>query len=173
GRCPGRCDRQASYRQSLRGLELFFIMDKDLIAANLKPGPFGELGDYGAVLLETKDAGSGPYRMERWERATEMVLTAFPDYWRGWKPGQITKVAYKIVLEEATVKTLMRAKEAEMVNKWQSPPSFAELKQSPGIVVKEDPSVQLFHLEMDTTKPPLDNLTVRPAITYGFDYDQQ
>src|SRR5438034_5762942 len=127
-------------------------MDKDLITANLKPGPFGDLGDYGAALLETKDAGSGPYRMERWERATEMVLTAFPDYWRGWKPGQITKVSYKIVLEEATVKTLLRSKEADMVNQWLSPPSFAELKQSPGIVVKEDPSVQLFRSEEHTSE---------------------
>src|SRR5437899_12371657 len=92
-----------------------------------------------------------------------MVLTAFPDYWRGWKPGQITKVSYKIVLEEATVKTLLRSKEAEMVNQWLSPPSFAELKQSPGSVVKDDPSVQLFHLEMNTTRPPPDDLKVREA----------
>ena len=167
-----RFDLKDSYAPFLSGLELFFIMDKDLITANLKPGPFGDLGDYGAALLETKDAGSGPYRMERWERATEMVLTAFPDYWRGWKPGQITKVSYKIVLEEATVKTLLRSKEADMVNQWLSPPSFAELKQSPGIVVKEDPSVQLFHLEMNTKKPPLNNVKVRQALAYAFDYDK-
>src|SRR5947209_17597614 len=121
-RYTARFDLKDSYAPFLSGLELFFIMDKDLITANLKPGPFGDLGDYGAALLETKDAGSGPYRMERWERATEMVLTAFPDYWRGWKPGPLTKVSYKLVLEEATVKTLLPSKGADMVTRWPSPP---------------------------------------------------
>lgn len=167
-----RFDLKEAYAPFLGALELLFIMDKDLLMANLKPGPFGELGDYGAALLETKDAGSGPYRMERWERATEMVLTAFPDYWRGWKPGQITRVSYKIVQEEATVKTLLRSGQADMVNQWLSPPSFLELKQSPGIVLREDPSVQLFHLEMNTKKPPLDNVKVRQAIATAFDYDK-
>ncbi len=167
-----RFDLKEAYAPLLGALELFSIMDKDLIMANLKPGPYGEFGDYGAALLETKDAGSGPYRMERWERATEMVLTAFPDYWRGWKPGQITRVSYKIVLEEATVKTLLRSGEADMINQWLSPPSFLELKQTPGIVVREDPSVQLFHLEMNTKKAPLDNVKVRQAIAHAFDYDK-
>jgi peptide/nickel transport system substrate-binding protein len=165
-------DLKDAYAPFIGALELFFILDKDLIMANLKPGPFGDLGDYGAALLETKDAGSGPYRMERWERATELVLTAFPDYWRGWKPSQITKVSYKIVLEEATVKTLLRSGQADMVNQWLSPPSFVELKQSPGIVLREDPSVQLFHLELNTKKPPLDNVKVRQAVAYAFDYDK-
>ncbi len=165
-------DLKEPYAPFLGALELLFIMDKDLLMANRKPGPFADMGDYGAALLETKDAGSGPYRMERWERATEMILTAFPDYWRGWKPGQITKVSYKIVQEEATVKTLLRSGQADMVNQWLSPPSFLELKQSPGILVREDPSVQLFHLEMNTKKPPLDNAKVRQAIASAFDYDK-
>jgi peptide/nickel transport system substrate-binding protein len=167
-----RFDLKDPYAPFLGALELFFIMDKDLIMANLRPGPYGEFGDYGAALLERQDAGSGPYRMERWDRATELVLAAFPDYWRGWKPGQITRVSYKIVVEEATVKTLLRAGQADMVNQWLSPPSFAELKGTPGIVVKEDPTVQLFHLQMNTKKPPLDNVKIRQAISYAFDYDK-
>lgn len=167
-----RFDLKEAYAPFLGALELFFIMDKDLLMANLRPGAFGDFGDYGAALLERQDAGSGPYRMERWERATEMVMAAFPDYWRGWKPGQITRVSYKIVVEEATVKTLLRAGQADMVNQWLSPPSFAELKGSPGIVVREDPSVQLFHLQMNVKKAPLDNLKLRQAISYAFDYDK-
>jgi len=165
-------DLKEPYAPFLGALELFFIMDKDLIMANKQAGSFGEFGDYGAALLERQDAGSGPYRMERWERATEMVLAAFPDYWRGWKPGQITKVLYKIVTEEATVKTLLRAGQADMVNQWLSPPSFAELRQSGGLVVREDPSVQLFHLQINTKKPPMNNLKLRQAISSAFDYDK-
>jgi peptide/nickel transport system substrate-binding protein len=109
--------------------------------------------------------------MQRFDRATEMVMVRFDDYWRGWKPGQITRASFKTVTEEATVKTLIKSGEADMVNQWLSVEGFQELKGTPGIVVKEDPSVQLFHLEMNTKKPPLDNLKVRQAISYAFDYD--
>lgn len=161
-----------AYAPFLGALELFFIMDKNLIMANLRPGPFGEFGDYGASFLERQDAGSGPFRMERWDRATEMVMVRFPDYWRGWKEGKITRVFYKTVTEEATVKTLLIAGQADMVPQWLSAQSFQELKQTPGIVVKEDPTVQLFHLQMNTKKPPLNNVKLRQAISYAFDYDK-
>lgn len=160
------------YAPFLGALEVFFIMDKDLIMANLRPGSFGEFADYGAAFLERQDAGSGPFRMERWDRATEMVMVRFPDYWRGWKDKQITRVHYKTVTEEATVKTLLISGQADMVPQWLSAQSFAELKQTPGIVVKEDPTVQLFHLQLNTKKPPLNNLKLRQAISYSFDYDR-
>ncbi len=165
-----RFELKEAYAPFLGTLLLLFVMDRDLIMANLRPGPHGEFGDYGAGMLERTDAGSGPYRMERWERATEMVMARFDDYWRGWKPGQITKVFYKTVMEEATVKTLLMSGQADMVNQWLSPASFQELKV-PGIVVKEDPSVQLFHLPMNTKKAPLDNVKVRQAISHVFNYD--
>ncbi|MDR7545032.1 MAG: ABC transporter substrate-binding protein [Armatimonadota bacterium] len=166
-----RFELKDAYAPFLGSLLLFFVLDKDLIMQNLRPGPYGEFGDYGTAFLERADAGSGPYRMQRFDRATEMVMVRFDDYWRGWKPGQITRASFKTVTEEATVKTLIKSGEADMVNQWLSVEGFQELKGTPGIVVKEDPSVQLFHLEMNTKKPPLDNLKVRQAISYAFDYD--
>src|SRR5439155_20838264 len=70
------------------------------------------------------------------------------------------------------VKPSPHSKKADTVNRWLSPPSLAKLKQSPGILVKEDPRLQMFHLEMNTKKPPLDNPKVRQAIAYAFDYDK-
>ena len=34
-------------------------------------------------------------------------MKAFPGYWRGWKPNQITRVIYRTVQEEATMRTLL------------------------------------------------------------------
>ncbi|MDQ7844670.1 MAG: ABC transporter substrate-binding protein [Armatimonadota bacterium] len=166
-----RFELKDAYAPFLGSLLLFFILDKDLVMSNLRPGPYGEFGDYGVAFLERADAGSGPYRMERFDRATEMVMTRFDAYWRGWKPNQISRVSFKTVTEEATVKTLLLSGQADMVNQWLTVQGFRELRQASGIVVKEDPSVQLFHLEMNTKKPPLDNLKVRQAIAYAFDYD--
>ncbi len=166
-----RFELKAPYAPFLGSLLLFFILDKDLVMKNIATGPYGEFGDYGAAFLERADAGSGPYRMDRFDRATEMVFVRFDDYWRGWQPNKISRVSFKTVEEEATVKTLIRSGQADMVNQWLSVQGFTELRQSSGIVVKEDPSVQLFHLEMNTKRPPLDNKKVRQAIAYAFEYD--
>jgi len=166
-----RAELTSAYAPFLGSLLLFFILDKELVMSNLRPGPYGEFGDYGTSFLERADAGSGPYRMERFDRATEMVMARFDGYWRGWKPNQISRVSFKTVTEEATVKTLLLSGQADMVNQWLTVQGFRELRQASGIVVKEDPSVQLFHLEMNTKKPPLDNVKVRQAIAFAFDYD--
>ncbi len=162
---------KAAYAPFLGSLLLFFILDKDLVMKNIAPGPYGEFGDYGAAFLERADAGSGPYRMERFARATEMVLVRFEDYWRGWRPNQISRVSFKTVIEEATIKTLIKSGEADMVSQWLTPQGFQELKQTAKIMVKENPSVQLFHLQMNTKRAPLDNKKVRQAIAYAFEYD--
>ena len=159
------------YAPFLATLIQLFIVNKDLVMANLQPGDFGEMGDYGQAFLEENEAGSGPYMKESWERGSKFVFRRFPDYWKGWEPGQIDKVNYLIVTEEATKKTLLQSGEADMVDQWMTVESYEELAKNPDIVVQVDPSVQLFHLPMNTKKPPTDNIHLRKAIVYAFDYE--
>ncbi|UFJ39267.1 ABC transporter substrate-binding protein [Brevibacillus humidisoli] len=158
------------YAPFISTLTQLFIIDSKTVMANLAEGEFGEFKDYGQKYLETNNAGSGPYLIDKWERGSEMVLKKFPDYWKGWKEGQIEQIQYKIVLEEATLKTMIKSGEADMVNQWMSIESFEQLKKEPGIVVEEDPSVQLYHLPINTQKPPFDDINFRKAVLHAFDY---
>lgn len=158
------------YAPFLSTLIQLFIVNKDQVMANLAPGEFGEFGDYGQKYLEDNVAGSGPYMKERWIRGSEYVFVKFPDYWRGWKPGQVDRVHYKIVLEEAVRKTMLRSGEADMIDQWASIETFNDLKRTPGIIVHEAPSAQLFHLPLNMQKKPTDNIHVRRALAYAFDY---
>jgi peptide/nickel transport system substrate-binding protein len=158
------------YAPFLSTLTQLFIVNRDQVLANKKPGAFGDLGDYGDAYLNEKVAGSGPYTMESWDRATTLVMKAFPGYWRGWKPGQVTHVTYRTVKEEATMRTLLVAGQADMIDQWRLPATFAELAKTPGVVVDQQPSAQLYSIQLNTQRAPLSDVRVRKALALAFDY---
>lgn len=158
------------YAPFLATLTQLFVVNRDQVLANRKPGAFGDNGDYGDAYLNDSVAGSGPYTKESWDRATILVMKAFPGYWRGWKPNQVTRVIYRTVQEEATMRTLLLSGQADMIDQWRLPTTFEQLAKTPGIVVDEKPSAQLYHIQLNTQKPPLNDLRVRQAIAHAFDY---
>jgi len=159
------------YGPFMATLVQFFVVNKDLLMANKQQGDYGEFGDYGMEFLNHQDAGSGPYLVEVYEPGTKTIFRKFPDYWGGWEPGQVDKATFLIVSELATQKLMLQKGEVDFIEQWHSVESFEELEQSPGVVVEKDPNVQLFFLSMHNKKPPLDNVHVRRAISYAFDYD--
>jgi len=149
----------------------FFVVNKDLLVANQQDGDYGEFGDYGQGFLNHQDAGSGPYTVEVYEPGTKTVFRKFDGYWGGWEPGQVTKATFLIVSELATQKLMLQKGEVDFVEQWHTVETFEELEATEGVVVEKDPNVQLFFLSMHNKKPPLDNVDVRKAISYAFDYD--
>lgn len=158
------------YAPFVPSLTQLFIVNKDLVMENLAEGAYGEFGDYGQAFLRENDAGSGPYEPVRYERASILELEKFDDYWRGWKDNQIDHVNYRVVQEEATLRTLLQSGQADMIDQWQTPLTYQQLARARGITVEEDPSAQLFHIPMNTTRAPLDNLDFRKALAHAFDY---
>jgi peptide/nickel transport system substrate-binding protein len=158
------------YAPFLSTLTQLFVVNRDQVLANKKAGPHGDAGDYGDAYLNDQVAGSGPYTKESWDRATTLVMKAYPGYWRGWRPGQVTRVTYRTVQEEATIRTLLLGGQADMIDQWRTPTTFEQLKKTPGIVVDERPSAQLYHIELNTQRPPLTDLRVRRALALAFDY---
>ena len=158
------------YAPFLATLTQLFVVNRDQVLANKKPGAFGDNGDYGDAYLSDHVAGSGPYAMESWDRATTLTMKAFPGYWRGWKPNQVTRVVYRTVQEEATMRTLLLSGQADMIDQWRLPTTFEQLAKTPGIVVDEKASAQLHHIQLNTQRPPLNDVRVRRAIALAFDY---
>jgi peptide/nickel transport system substrate-binding protein len=158
------------YAPFLATLTQLFIVNKEQVLANKKPGAYGSFGDYAEAWMGDHVAGSGPYALESWDHATTLVMKAFPGYWRGWKPNQVTRVTYRTVTEEATMRTLLLSGQADMIDQWRLPTTFEQLAKTPGIVVDEKPSAQLYHIELNTQRPPLTDPRVRKAIALAFDY---
>jgi peptide/nickel transport system substrate-binding protein len=160
-----------AYAPFIATLVQFFVVNKDLLMENKQDGDYGEFGDYGQEFLNHEDAGSGPYWVEVYEPGTKTVFRKFDDYWGGWEPNQVTKATFLIVSELATQKLMLQKGEVDFIEQWHTVESFDELEESPGVVVEKDPNVQLFFLSINNKQPPLDNVDVRKAISYAFDYD--
>ena len=148
----------------------FFVVNKKLLMKNKKPGNFGEYGDYGQGYLEDHDAGSGPYTVSSVVLGDHIVFQKFKDYWRGWKPNQIDTVIWRVIPERATLDTMLKKGDVDMIDQWGTPQEYNDLAKVPGVVVDKAPNVQLFVIQMNNKKKPLDDVNVRKAISYAFDY---
>src|SRR5574338_80272 len=51
-------------------------------------------GDLAPEWFIDNSAGTGPYRIERWNRGDRLTLTKFDDYWRGWNGRHVSRVVY-------------------------------------------------------------------------------
>src|SRR5262249_20311969 len=72
--------------------------------------------------------------------------------------------------EEATMRTLLASGQVDMIDQWRLPTTFQALAKTPGIVVDEKPSAQLYHIQLNTQRPPLTDVRVRKALALAFDY---
>jgi peptide/nickel transport system substrate-binding protein len=92
------------------------------------------------------------------------------DWWFGWEPGSVDQVIFKWAAESTTRVQMLERGEADLVG-WLPPQDVVRVAQQPGFQLLEwttfDTNPAIF---LNTTKPPLDNVKVRQALTYAFDY---
>jgi peptide/nickel transport system substrate-binding protein len=148
----------------------FLPLNKKLIMKNKKPGPYGEFGDYGINYLLTHDAGAGPYFVDSVELGDHIVFKKHKDYWKGWEENQIDIVNWKVIPERATMNAMLKKGVIDMVDEYGSPEEYANLAKAPGVDVFDSVNAQLFIVHLHCQKKPFDDVNVRKAVSYAFDY---
>jgi peptide/nickel transport system substrate-binding protein len=83
----------------------------------------------------------------------------------------VDEINLLIILEEATAKAMLMKGEIDMDDGWSSPTFYQQLKGVSGVVIEERPWVQLQIISFNTQKPPYDDIHVRKAVSWAFDYD--
>ncbi len=122
-------------------------------------------------LSKGNEAGSGPYKLKKFKMGDEVILTAFKDYWKGWKENQFDIVVIKRILETTSRRQLVEKGDADIVSMLPAE-DIAELKKDSRVNVNTDFSFQNLILLLNTAKKPLDNKLVRQAISYAFPYEK-
>ncbi len=84
--------------------------------------------------LYDKECGTGPYKLERWQKGVECVLSRFDGYW-GPKPA-LKKGIYKIVREWSTRKLMLLQGDADIATV--DPMYYAEMDNEKGIKVEKN-----------------------------------
>lgn len=125
-----------------------------------------DLGTY-----ETAPVGTGPYKLESWDRGQSIVLVANDEWWgknasdAGGKQT-ITKATY-VFRPETEVRAAMVAQgEADLAPKLTKEQCDASPK------CESTPTVETVILRIDTKNPVLSDLRVRQAISMAFNKEQ-
>jgi len=119
--------------------------------------------------FQDHENGTGPWVMENWERDVKIEFVRFDDYWGGWEGKHADKHVFLIVKEDATARLMLEKGDLDVYIP-NNPATAVELQKNPDLEVRATPSYMLFYLHMNMHKPPLDDVRVRYAFAYAYDY---
>ena len=124
---------------------------------------------YAQDYLNDDVAPTGPYYVESYTVATEIVLRAYDGYWGG-KPAN-DRVVYKVVPTESNRLLLLKNGDADFAYGLSPELVRKQLIGAPGVKVASLPTPAVVHFALNNTRKPLDNVLVRKAIAYATPYD--
>lgn len=127
-------------------------------------------GDDGEGWLKDHSAGSGPFKIKRWEPGTLYELEADPNYWRGWPQNHASGVIWKIIRESQSQKLALQKGEIQFALQL-SAEDFDQIKSDKAIVTREEPVLSGFYIKLNTTSGPTADVHLRRAISYAMDYE--
>jgi peptide/nickel transport system substrate-binding protein len=115
-----------------------------------------------------RDAGTGPYTVQTWNKGQEFEVTetAFGKYWGGWSGAHYKKVVFRVVSSDTTAAQLLRSGQVSFVEQM-NPSLWKSLKGTPGVRLVNSPSWQNLLGQLNAGAL---SLPVRQAISYSIDY---
>ncbi len=156
---------KAAYAPFLSFLPWWYVMNPAEVMANEVDG------DMGQKWLTDNAAGSGPFKIKRWEQGVLYEIEAVEDYWKGWpSEDHVDGVIYKLVRESASQRAALIRGEADIVEGL-SNEDFDVVAKMPGIVVPNFPGMTTFAFKMNVQRAPTDDINLRKALAYAFDYE--
>src|SRR5690606_30071747 len=109
-------------------------------------------------------------KVHGWAGSREIVLTRFDVYVGGWRENGVDGVRRREIFSDATVIAEMRTGALTMADHYRALETYNTLGRQQGIEVITAQTGEILYLKMNTQKAPLDNVHVRRAISYAFDY---
>jgi peptide/nickel transport system substrate-binding protein len=122
--------------------------------------------DINRVPYNDRPIGTGPFRIESYEKGSKLVFVANPHYWRG--PPKLRRIEWSIVGSDNTMLTLLRSHQIDMF--YRAPETMAEsLRNIPGTRVSLSPFTRFADIGFNASAPQLRDVRVRQAIAYATD----
>lgn len=117
----------------------------------------------------TETVGSGPYRLEQWDRGTRIVLTAYADHWSG--APSIPRIELLVVPDNTARAQAFEAGDLDLIQSPLSPQDVSRLTSDDRFesFVTDGPSIT--YLNFNTAKSPLDDARLRRAIAMLIDQE--
>lgn len=125
--------------------------------------------DWGQAYLFSNAMGSGPYVVTEYRPGQQIQLDYNPN-WYGKEPG-IKRIFLKIIPEANNLR--FQLEKGDIDYQWGlTVEEVLSLQGKPGVRIVEVPGIILSLLYLNNTKPPLDSVKVRQAISHALNYDE-
>ena len=122
-------------------------------------------GGGGPALIENP-IGTGPYKLEKWQKGDSIILTRNDDYW-----GEKAKAETLVFRWQKEAAARLLELQAGTVDGIDNPGAddFDTIENDSTLKLYPRPALNVFYLGMNRDKPPFDNEKVRQALAIGLD----
>ena len=111
----------------------------------------------------------GPYCVERWEKDSEFVVQANPNYYRG--PAAIDRIVYRKIPESANRVSAIQSGDAQLVEHL-TPKEFDALRDIEGVEVGGVLGNETLFIDLNWATPPFDDPLIRKAVAFSIPYQE-
>ncbi|MFW6195816.1 MAG: ABC transporter substrate-binding protein [Thermoplasmatota archaeon] len=160
----------------LSTLVRLYIVDKEVVMNNLDETAdfqYPPNADLGRTYLSTNDAGSGPYEVSEVVPQDHVNMKRFEDYWGEFAEDPADEYHMLALGEPSTERTMFSEGELEITSQWLPYQIIDSIVESEDGKEGAYPSGGLFYGMLNNKKKPLDDVHVRRALAYSFDYETQ
>jgi len=142
-----------------------WVVNSKLVRANDKSG------DWGAAWLARNEAGSGGFKLHRYDPAISFQADRFDGHFFGFGQSNITSTEFRVVLETASRSLGLQKGEFNTTDGYLPQDQIKHLRQTDSVQILEAPSLRTMYFIIHNQRPPLDDVNLRKALCYAFDYD--
>jgi peptide/nickel transport system substrate-binding protein len=111
--------------------------------------------------------GTGPFRFLRWRRGDSVTLERNPAY--SGAPAHLEQVTFKFISDPTAAYAALMAGDVDAFSNYPAPESFAQFGADPRFKVFNGTTEMETILSFNERVPPLNNVLVRRALSYGLD----
>lgn len=119
--------------------------------------------------LTNADAGSGPFKLVKWNEGASVDMEAFGDYWEDQKP-KVSSLQLKTITDATARATALRNGEIDMIIDAIDQETMV-LNNAEGVILETIPGTFWEYVGMNCESEQLKDAKVRQAIAYAIDRD--
>lgn len=136
---------------------------------NLAMTPFA-IASPTAVKKEGKDfakkpVGTGPFKFEKWDKNSKIVLKKNEDYWDKGKP-KLNQVIFQVIPDNSSRLNALKNGEIDLMD-GVNPSDVKGIKSNDQLKIVNRPPLNLGYLGFNVEKKPFDNKKVRQALNHA------
>src|ERR1700733_13155367 len=146
-------------------LSELWIVNSKLLRANEKAA------DMGAGWLARNEAGSGGFKLRRYDPAIGFQADRFEQHFAGFGKSNITQTEFRVVLETASRSLGLEKGEFNTTDGYLPQDQIKRLRGVSSVQILEAESLRTMYFIFPNQRPPLTDVNLRKALCYAFDYD--